>query len=241
MCEDCGCEEGNKKIYFDSLENSVENASQKTIKIETDILDKNNHIAHHNSHWLQDRNIATLNIMSSPGSGKTYLLEKTLDKLGHLKKIAVLIGDQQTDNDAKRLILKEGKVKQINTVSSCHLDASMIQKELGSFVDGSENMLIIENVGNLVCPAAFKLGEKIKIALLSTTEGEDKPLKYPVLFHSADVIIITKTDLIPYLDWDLNKAYEYIKKINPNALIIPVSAKTGDGMTRWYDYLMNEV
>ncbi len=241
MCEDCGCHEGNEKAYFDKEKHSHDHAhdhQHKTVDLELSVLAKNDHIAHHNWHWLDDNHVTAVNMMSSPGSGKTYLLEKTLAALKGKLNVTVLVGDQQTNNDAERLMGKGGNVKQINTVSSCHLDAAMIEKELGSFVDGSEDLLIIENVGNLVCPAAFKLGEKHRVALLSTTEGEDKTIKYPVLFHSADVILITKTDLIPHLEWNLDKALQYLKQVNPKAKVIQVSAKNGEGMSEWIDYLM---
>ena len=230
MCQDCGCHEGGKDYFKD-------HEHHKSIELEKGILEHNDHIAHHNWHYFDDHKVEVFNLMSSPGSGKTMLLEKTLQILGSQKKISVLVGDQQTDNDAKRLEGKGGRVKQINTYSSCHLDASMIEKELGHFITGDEDILIIENIGNLVCPASFELGEKHKVALLSTAEGEDKPNKYPVLFHKASVVVITKSDLIPHLDWDLEKTKRNIKMINPNARIIVTSAKTGVGMNEWCDYL----
>lgn len=249
MCKDCGCIEGNEKAYFNDKKNKhdhdhdhkhhehAHDHESKTINLEISVLQKNDDLAHDNWHWLDDHGVMTINLMSSPGTGKTYLLEKTLQALRNEMNITVLVGDQQTNNDAERLMGKGGNVKQINTLSSCHLDASMIAKELNSFVDGKEDLLIIENVGNLVCPAAFKLGEKIRVALLSTTEGEDKPIKYPVLFNSADLIIITKTDLIPHLEWSKDKALQYVKQINPKAQIIFLSAKNGEGMQEWLDYL----
>lgn len=230
MCDNCGCSNGNSG---NSEGRTVE------IEIEMDILEKNNQIAHKNWHWFDDRKIKTFNLMSSPGTGKTLLLEKTLEHLGKKHSISIIVGDQHTANDADRLDNKGGKVKQINTTNSCHLDASMIQRELGNFITGEEDYLIIENVGNLICPAAFKLGEKIRVGLLSTTEGEDKPLKYPVLFHNVDVVVITKTDLIPHLDWELGKAREFIKRVNPKAQIIELSAKTGAGMDQWLEYILS--
>ncbi len=246
MCEDCGCEHGIQD-YFDKKSSKEKgphshghtHGPTKTITVEQNVLQKNNEIAHRNWHWLDDHNIKTLNLMSSPGTGKTLLLEKSIEFIADKKKVSIIVGDQQTDNDAKRMENKGAMIKQINTTSSCHLDASMIEKELGTFVTGEEDILLIENIGNLVCPAAFDLGEKTKVALLSTTEGEDKPIKYPVLFNKADLIIITKTDLIPHLDWSLELAHKYITQINPNAKVIELSAKTGEGMNRWFDYLLS--
>lgn len=254
MCEDCGCQEANKE-YFSSehhqhqhhhhhhhhhhedKHDDGDDKRKKGIVIEQNVLELNNQIAHQNSHWLGRHKVKAINVISSPGSGKTLLLEKTLERMKDRMKIAILVGDQQTDNDAVRLFNKGGKVKQINTHSSCHLDATMIKKELGTFVDVDDELLIIENIGNLVCPSAFDLGEHVKIALLSTTEGEDKPIKYPVLFHRASLIVITKTDLIPYLDWSEEKTIKFIRQINPTAQIIMLSAKTGHGMDKWCEYL----
>ncbi len=241
MCKDCGCKEANRhsliqmgvKVTKENYELPI-----KTIQLTKSILAKNDEIAMANRNWLKKNNISSVNIMSSPGAGKTFLLEKTLAELSKKKKIAVLVGDQQTDQDYLRLKDHGARAKQINTVSACHLDASMIQKELGTFVNEDDNLLIIENVGNLVCPAAFDLGEGKKIAMLSVTEGEDKPIKYPVLFHNADLVLISKIDLIPYLDWDLNKAYKYIRQINSHVKIIEVSGKTGVGLKEWYDFLL---
>lgn len=253
MCKDCGCQDAlqDKSMHHhhhhdhDHAHTHIHDHSHthskdgsRTLTLEQNVLQKNDDIAHRNWHWLDDHQVMALNIMSSPGAGKTALLEVTLAKLKDRLKIAVLVGDQQTDNDARRLQTAGVQVKQINTHSSCHLDAAMIQKELGSFVKGDEDLLIIENVGNLVCPAAFDLGEKQKVALLSVTEGEDKPVKYPVLFHDADVILISKTDLIPHLDWDRDAAYKYIRQVNTKADVIELSAKTGGGMEAWCDYLL---
>ena len=221
MCGDCGCEVANADHF------------QQTVHLEIDVLKKNNHIAHQNHHWFGDHGVMAINLMSSPGSGKTALLEKTSQDFKDTP-FSILVGDQQTDNDATRLQLSGARVRQITTHSSCHLDASMIEKEL-DFV--KEKLLIIENVGNLVCPSAFDLGENKRVALLSTTEGEDKPEKYPVLFNKADLIIITKSDLIPYLDWDEVKCLDSIRKVNPKARIIKISSKTGEGMNLWYDFL----
>ena len=169
-------------------------------------------------------------LISSPGSGKTFLLEKTLEALDGDVRAAVITGDQQTDNDAKRLEGKGAPVVQIETRSSCHLDAQQVRDRLEAVVFDGIELLLIENVGNLVCPAAFDLGEDSKVALLSVTEGEDKPLKYPVLFHDSPVCVITKIDLLPHLDTDIEKCRQSIRAVRPDAKIFEVSAKTGEGM-----------
>jgi hydrogenase nickel incorporation protein HypB len=239
MCKDCGCQEGNKRAYFGvmSPNQSHHHGPTKKISLETSVLAKNDQFAESNRVWFKKHNTKTINMMSSPGSGKTLLLEKTLAAFPTTKKITIITGDQEESFDADRLQGKGAIVKQLNTYSSCHLDAQMISHELGKSISEDTDLLIIENVGNLVCPAAFDLGEDKKIALLSTTEGEDKPSKYPVLFHTASAIIITKTDLIPHLDWSLEKCISHIRRVNPTAPIIKLSAKSGEGMNDWINYL----
>jgi hydrogenase nickel incorporation protein HypB len=198
--------------------------------------------AQKNRLWFYHHGINVFNLISSPGSGKTLLLEKTLLKLKEQIRLAVIVGDQWTQNDAERIQKTAVPVKQINTHSVCHLDAVMIANQLNHFVHDLEpKILFIENVGNLVCPAAFDLGETAKVALISTTEGEDKPQKYPLLFRDASVILITKIDLLPYLDWDLNLAFENIKRLNSRAPIFCLSAKTGEGLSKWTDWLLASV
>jgi hydrogenase nickel incorporation protein HypB len=234
MCKDCGCQEGNKRMYF-----GVMNPEPKKISLEKNVLEKNDQFAESNRAWFKTHNIKTINMMSSPGAGKTFLLEKTLTSFPTTKKITIITGDQEESFDADRLQGRGATVKQLNTYSSCHLDALMISKELGESVKPDTNLLIIENVGNLVCPAAFDLGENIKVALLSTAEGEDKPSKYPVLFHTASIIIVTKIDLIPHLDWSQEKCLSHIRKVNGTAPVIFLSAKTGEGMNEWMNALNN--
>jgi hydrogenase nickel incorporation protein HypB len=213
--------------------------SIRTIDIGKKVLEKNDIIASQNRTKLAESGIKALNIISSPGSGKTKLLEKTLERLANEMKIAVLVGDQQTDNDAARLTDKGAWVKQINTHSSCHLDAEMVSKEIDEIIEFGTELLLIENVGNLVCPAAFDLGEVKKVALLSSPEGEDKPVKYPVLFHDADVVVLTKMDLIAHLDWSLDKCEENIKAVKHDAEIITLSSITEEGFDNWINYLKN--
>lgn len=244
MCRDCGCQEGNKRAYFGVMapvksHMQHHETERKKISLETNVLAKNDKLAENNRSWFKNNNVKTINIMSSPGAGKTLLLEKTLDLFPQTKNITIITGDQEESFDADRLVGKGASVKQLNTYSSCHLDALMISNELGAGVKENTDLLIIENVGNLVCPAAFDLGENIRVALLSTTEGEDKPSKYPVLFHTADVIIISKIDLMPHLDWNLEKCMTHIKKINSKAPVILLSAKSGQGMNDWTNYLNN--
>jgi hydrogenase nickel incorporation protein HypB len=209
----------------------------RTIALESNVLAGNDLQANRNREWLKNRGVVAVNLISSPGSGKTFLLEKTLDALKGEISCAVITGDMQTDNDARRMMGKGARVVQIETRSACHLDARQIEEQLASVVEGGVQLLFIENVGNLVCPAAFDLGEQHKIALVSVVEGEDKPVKYPVLFHGAAVTVITKTDLLPHLDVDIEKYRESVLRVQPGAQVLEVSAKTGDGMEAWLNYL----
>ena len=209
----------------------------RTVQIQQRVLAKNDEEAEKNRQFLEEHGIIAVNLISSPGSGKTMLLEKTLEMLNEKVKCAVIVGDQQTDNDAKRLEGKGAKVIQIETESACHLNAAQISQVLPDITDDETQLLFIENVGNLVCPAAFDLGESFKIALLSVTEGEDKPVKYPVLFSDAQIVLLTKTDLIPHLDWNMQKCRKFIRQIKPGVFIFELSAKNGDGMDEWLKYL----
>lgn len=262
MCRDCGCQEagaathghdhGEQQAHHHQNEHEHEHwidgklirhshaptgESSRRIALEESVLAKNDRIAGENRKWFADHKLTVLNLISSPGSGKTLLLEKTTQRIGPGSGIAILNGDQERDFDAQRLKSAGAEVLQINTLSSCHLDAGMIQAELGRFVRPEHRLLVIENVGNLVCPAAFDLGESKKIALLSCTEGEDKPSKYPLLFHEAALIVITKIDLIPHLDWSLELCERHIRKVNATAPILRLSARTGEGLSGWLDFL----
>jgi len=181
-----------------------------------------------------------INLISSPGSGKTLLLERTLERLRGKVPCAVIVGDVQTDNDARRLDGKGAVVRQIETHGACHLDAERVGRLLPE-VAADARLLFIENVGNLVCPAAFDLGEHFKVALLSTAEGEDKPVKYPALFAAAPVVVLTKMDLAPHLDWSLTQCREHLRRIHPGVFVFELSARTGQGMDAWIDYLMKLV
>lgn len=210
------------------------------IAIEEDILGKNNRLAGFNRALFREKGIFVLNLVSSPGSGKTTLLERTLRDLSHKLRFAVIEGDQQTDNDARRIAATGVPARQINTGSGCHLDAHMIMHGTDSFDLDHLDLLMIENVGNLVCPAAFDLGENHKVVVLSVTEGEDKPLKYPQMFHNSTVMLLNKTDLLPHTDFDVAKCREYARRVSPGIIIFEVSARNGDGMEAWYQWLCSE-
>lgn len=212
-----------------------------TISLEQDILAKNNLIAAQNRGWFKGRNILALNLMSSPGAGKTTLLTRTINDLKHQLSISVIEGDQETANDAKKIKETGCKVIQINTGTGCHLDASMIDRGLQQLNPPLNSVVMIENVGNLVCPALFDLGENAKVVILSITEGEDKPLKYPHMFRASDIMILTKIDLLPYVDFDVQKCIEYAIQVNPQIQIFQVSTTTGVGLDNWYKWLAEKV
>ena len=214
-----------------------EGEPHRRIELETRVLEKNDRDARLNREWLDARGVVAVNLISSPGSGKTLLLERTLESLRGVVGCAVITGDQSTDNDARRLAGKGAPVVQIETRAACHLNAEQVGAQLARVVTDGVRLLVIENVGNLVCPAAFDLGEHYKIALLSVAEGEDKPLKYPVLFHDAPVCVITKTDLLPHLDFDIARCRKALRSVRPDVTLLELSARTGEGMTAWIDYL----
>ncbi len=215
-----------------------EPAGRTRIAIEEDILAKNNRLASFNRALFKEKGIFVLNLVSSPGSGKTTVLERTLRELSERKRCAVVEGDQQTDNDAQRIAATGVPVKQINTGAGCHLDAHQIMHGTEQFDLDQLDLLFIENVGNLVCPAAFDLGEDHKVVLLSVTEGEDKPLKYPQMFHNSTVMLLNKIDLLPHLNFDLEKCKEYARRVSPGIIIFEVSATTGQGMDAWHQWLL---
>ncbi|MEA5510866.1 hydrogenase nickel incorporation protein HypB [Crocosphaera sp. UHCC 0190] len=208
-----------------------------TISLEQKILQKNDLIAAQNRGYFKGRDILALNLVSSPGSGKTTLLTRTINDLKERMVINVIEGDQETENDAQKIKETGCKVIQINTGVGCHLEADMIEKGYTQLNPEPHSILMIENVGNLVCPALFDLGEYAKVAILSVTEGEDKPVKYPHMFRESKVIILTKIDLLPYVPFDVEKCLNYAKKVNPNIEIFQVSSLTGEGLSDWYDWL----
>ncbi len=246
MCKNCGCQEAiEKKRFTPNLRPHHSHLPlvtfdlPRSIALEYSVLAKNDEIARENRNWFAKYGIRVLNLMSSPGSGKTKLLEETAKQVGAQGRLSILTGDVERDFDAKRLEKAGARVKQINTLNSCHLSAEQIKRELNEFVRPEAGVLIIENVGNLVCPAAFDLGQTSRVAMLSTTEGEDKPAKYPLLFQEADLIVVSKMDLVPHLDWSPQLCEKYIRQVNGRAPIFKLSAKTGEGMSSWIQYLQS--
>ncbi|MEW8077368.1 MAG: hydrogenase nickel incorporation protein HypB [Candidatus Thiodiazotropha endolucinida] len=266
MCTVCGCGEGETQIEAQDHQHDHdhhhhhhdENGSQgqthdygqgpahahapglsqsRMVQIEQDILSKNNQYAAANRNYFQQHGILSLNLVSSPGSGKTTLLARTIGDLQAEYAISVIEGDQQTANDAERIRATGAKAIQINTGKGCHLDGHMVGHALETLKPDRGSLLFIENVGNLVCPAAFDLGEAHKVAILSVTEGEDKPIKYPDMFHAADLMLLNKIDLLPYLDFDVQRCIEYAKRINPKIKVLQLSATTGEGMQNWYQWI----
>ena len=207
------------------------------VQIEQDILAKNDAVAAANRQRLADRGIFALNLVSSPGSGKTTLLVKTIQALQGRLKVAVIEGDQQTTLDADRIRATGAPAMQVNTGKGCHLDADMVRRALDRLDPADGSLLLIENVGNLVCPAAFDLGEAHKVVILSVTEGEDKPLKYPDMFHAADLLLVNKTDMLPYVQFDVEAAIGHARRVRPGIEALRVSATTGEGMDAWLDWL----
>lgn len=209
----------------------------RLVRIERDILAKNDSYAALNRAFFAARGILALNLVSSPGSGKTTLLVRTIHELQNSMPIAVIEGDQQTANDAERIRATGVPAVQINTGKGCHLDAQMVGRALRQLDPVDDSLLFIENVGNLVCPAAFDLGEACKVAILSTTEGEDKPLKYPDMFRAARLMLLNKCDLLPYLDFDVERAVDNARRVNPEIEVIRLSATSGEGMEQWLNWL----
>ncbi len=211
------------------------------IKVFTNILQANDNIAQKNREIFDKNKVYTINLMSSPGSGKTSLLERTIDLIKNELRIAVIEGDLQTTNDAERIEKYGIPVVQINTEGACHLDANMVNSVLESFNFKAIDLLVIENVGNLVCPASFDLGEDDKVVMVSTPEGDDKAIKYPVMFYRAGVLLINKIDLLPYTNFDRSKIKKDALNINPGIKIWEISCRTGEGLEAWVDWLREQV
>jgi hydrogenase nickel incorporation protein HypB len=209
----------------------------RLVQIERDILSKNDGIAMRNRAALAQRGIFALNLVSSPGSGKTTLLVRTIERLDGRLPVAVIEGDQQTSVDAERIRATGAPALQINTGKGCHLDAAMVETALQRLAPADDSVLMIENVGNLVCPAAFDLGEAHKVVVLSVTEGEDKPLKYPDMFHAASLLLLNKVDLLPHLSFDVERCLDYARHINPSIQILQVSATRGAGLDAWLAWI----
>lgn len=212
-----------------------------TIELEQDILHKNDLIAQRNRGYFEAKQVLALNLVSSPGSGKTSLLERTITDLKDELPFYVIEGDQQTMNDANRIAATGAEVVQINTGKGCHLDSEMVQQAVRKLKPTPESVVMIENVGNLVCPALFDLGEAGRVVIISVTEGDDKPIKYPDMFHGSKLCIINKIDLLPYVNFDIAKAKEYALQVNPGLKFVELSATSGEGLEQWYEWLRKSV
>lgn len=249
MCATCGCGETSHHHPHDHYshdghhhhDHGHQHSDNKVVDVEKDILHQNNLLAQRNRGYFDAKNILALNLVSSPGSGKTTLLEKTLTDLNAELKFYVIEGDQQTSNDADRIATTGTTVKQINTGKGCHLDAHMILHAVQDIKPEDNSVMFIENVGNLVCPAMFDLGENERVVVMSVTEGEDKPLKYPDMFHTSTVCVINKIDLLPYVPFNLEKAKEYALRVNPKLEIIELSCTSGEGLDKWYGWLKSKI
>lgn len=259
MCDTCGCGQPNEAVtlrkpgeeththlhghdheHDHSHDHHHDHSHGREIEVETNVLEKNNLIAERNRGYFEAKNIFALNLVSSPGAGKTTLLEKTISTVKDKIECTVIEGDQQTMYDAERIAATGAAVIQVNTGTGCHLDSEMINKGSKELKLNDNSVLFIENVGNLVCPALFDLGEAHKVVIISVTEGDDKPHKYPTMFSVSDLCIINKVDLLPYVDFDVEKCKEYAKQVNPNIEFIEVSATKGDGMQAWTDWLLTK-
>jgi hydrogenase nickel incorporation protein HypB len=211
-----------------------------TVSLETAVLARNDRLAEQNRDWLAEREIVALNLVSSPGAGKTTLLERTIRDLAGVLPISVVEGDQETLNDAERIRETGCRVVQINTGTGCHLDASMVARGLEQLNPPPRSFVLVENVGNLVCPALFDLGERAKVVIASVTEGEDKPLKYPHMFRASAILVLNKIDLLPYVSFDEARFLENARHVNPALTVVRVSATRGDGLDGWYNWLRDQ-
>ncbi len=249
MCATCGCDaNGNVTMHEPGHQHdhgdhshSYTHTNKKIVDVEKDVLHENDLLAERNRGYFDAKNILSMNLVSSPGSGKTSLLERTLTDLKTTLDFYVIEGDQQTTNDADRIHATGTKVVQINTGKGCHLDAHMVMHAIQGMKPKANSILFIENVGNLVCPAMFDLGEKERVVIISVTEGDDKPLKYPDMFFSSTLCIINKIDLLPYVPFDIEKVKANAKKINPSMEIIELSCTSGEGLQNWYEWLKSKV
>lgn len=261
MCATCGCsEDGRARVstmhahphseHDHPHEHQPERADDRsaggptpsagptrTQLLEVAVLAKNQGLAATNRQWLQEHEIIALNLMSSPGSGKTTLLVRTLTDLAGKLSISVIEGDQETLLDAERISATGAAVVQVNTGSGCHLDAQMMRAALDELKPPNHSLLFVENVGNLVCPAMFDLGEAAKVVVISVTEGADKPLKYPQMFAGVDLMIVNKSDLLPYVDFDVEACVRFARQVNPHLQVLVVSATTGEGLDQWYEWV----
>jgi hydrogenase nickel incorporation protein HypB len=250
MCGHCGCGnatvttgDGDEHVHADGTRHSHghHHAAETTlVELQTRILAKNDALAERNRAWFAGREILALNLVSSPGAGKTTLLERTIRDLRDQHDIGVLEGDQATTLDGDRIRATGAPVVQVNTGTGCHLEADMVARGLAELRPSPRSIVMIENVGNLVCPAMFDLGERAKVVILSVTEGEDKPLKYPHMFRAASLMLINKIDLLPHVEFDVVRVMANANEVNPDMSVLRLSARTGEGMGAWYDWLRRE-
>jgi hydrogenase nickel incorporation protein HypB len=250
MCATCGCSSGageerehhhHHPAAIPHDHGIAEPARARTLRLERDILERNAAFARANKAWLEARQVSAVNLMSAPGSGKTRLLEATIARLAGRPELSVLEGDQETDRDAARIRAAGARAEQINTGTGCHLDAHDVGHALERLDPPRGSLVAIENVGNLVCPALFELGEQAKVVVLSVTEGEDKPLKYPHAFRAARALVLSKLDLARYVGFELDACAANARAVNPNLRVLPLSAVSGEGMDAWCDWLRSEL
>jgi hydrogenase nickel incorporation protein HypB len=254
MCKDCGCGLGGGDVKIGGHDHSGDHDhshephpphqedehGNRTVNLNRSLLEKNDRLAERNRGFFRAKKLLVLNVVSSPGSGKTTFLRETASQLAGRLRVGVIVGDLATDNDAIRLRTAGIPVVQITTGTVCHLDAAMVSKAAAQLELDQLDVLVIENVGNLVCPADYDLGEDLRVVLLSVTEGEDKPLKYPPMFHSANVVVVTKSDLAAAAGFDRKLAMLNLKRVSHHAHLFELSAKTGDGMKAWLDFLAQQ-
>ncbi len=244
MCDTCGCNvtPGNEHLVQAGGKLASTSSGRDSVEVLHGLLHENDHQAHHNREHFERHGVLAINLMSSPGSGKTRLLEATIDHLGRDNRIAVVEGDLETERDAMRIREKGVPAIQITTGSACHLDAHMVHDALHQLDLDAVDILFIENVGNLVCPASFDLGQQLNVVLLSVTEGDDKPAKYPVMFRAADAVVMSKADLLPHLgDLEPDRARRHLRDLANAASLFELSAQTGEGLDAWCGWLLEQI
>jgi hydrogenase nickel incorporation protein HypB len=243
MCLTCGCGADEVRLSLEEPHHHEPDHepdhghSHETLVVEERLLARNDHLAGHVRAHLDGRGITAVNLMSSPGAGKTSLLERTIAERGAGRGVYVVEGDQETAFDADRITRAGARAIQVNTGSGCHLDASMVDRAVRALDPAPGSLLFVENVGNLVCPALFDVGEHAKVVVISVTEGDDKPLKYPTMFAAADLVLVNKTDLLPHVDFDLDRLREQADGLRPGVVVLTCSARTGEGLGDWYAWL----
>ena len=250
VCATCGCsthDHGDTSIHHHPHDHdhdhphshATHDGGHRLRTLERDVLARNQALAERNRGWLAGRGAFAINLMSSPGAGKTTLLERTIrDTAGTVSRIAVIEGDQATERDADRIRAAGARAVQVNTGTGCHLDAAMVARALSELDPGPGAIVAIENVGNLMCPALFDLGEHARVVVVSVTEGEDKPIKYPHMFRAADLLVLNKIDLLPHVDFDVSRCLALVHEVNPQLHVVEVSATRGNGLAAWYDWLL---